>query len=127
MSNKTSTTKTSITNTMFTSKGVEHFDIFSGEIVFWCNAGNVTEQLIEKAKEIDGKEFSTECFGCCVSLDEDGWNFLQESVYNDNTIYYIDNNGEKHWIGKIPHESKKAFINDCIRSLKKASPENASY
>ena len=81
---------------MITSAVVEHFDNFDESICFWVDVAGVSEELISQAKQIDKENFNEECFGCCVLLDKDGWSVIYDES-TDKEIYYVDNNGEKHW------------------------------
>lgn len=107
---------------MIKSNGVEHFDNFGDSIIFWCIVDNVPQKYINKAKEIDKENYSSDCFGCCIILDTDGWAICQDEPNCE--LYYIDNNGDKHWVNKtFTDKEKETFIDDCFEIITESIPK----
>ena len=102
-------------------KNIEHMDDFSvNEHVCWAVVEDIPERFVAKAKVIDANEYSEDCFGICVGCDDDGW-YVSEDIPKCN-LYYIDNDGDKHWMDYELTEQeafdaidfcKKYIMEDC--------------
>lgn len=92
---------------------IEHIDDFGlNEHVCWCEVEDVPSEFIAQAKAIDGENFLESCFGICVGCDEDDWYVCQDNFYCE--LYYVDNNGEKHWMEYLlSDEQRQASIGFC--------------
>lgn len=87
-------------------KQIEHYDDFDDCIIFWLEVEGVNNKHKELAKEIDKENYMDECFGVCIQYDIDDKNFIIVSDWNeDEQLYYVDNNGDKHWFECIVDES----------------------
>ena len=95
---------------------IEHFDNFGDSVIFWCVAENVPKKYINKAVQIDKENYSSNCFGVCVIFDAEGFHMCQDSLGCE--LYYIDNNGDKHWFEKVfIKEESKAFFEACFEEI----------
>ena len=96
-------------------QSIEHIDDFGmHECLCWTVVDGVPTQFIEEAKAIDGDNYCEACFGICVGSDEDGWFVNQDDINCE--LYYIDNNGDKHWMNYKLTEQEEA---DAIAYCKK--------
>ena len=78
-------------------KSMEHCDKFcDNEYVCYVTVENIPNEFMDQAKEIDKENYTSDCFGIWVGNDEDGWFVGQDSPGCE--LYYIDNDGEKHWM-----------------------------
>lgn len=93
---------------------VEHFDGFGDSIVFWCDVKNVKKEYIKKAKEIDGENFNEDCFGVCVHFDEKGFHIVEDS--ENHELYYIDNDGDKHYMDMKLSDKEAELVYQVCRS-----------
>lgn len=84
---------------------MEHYDKFDGDYVCWVCVQDISDEFIQKAKEIDGENYLPTCFGICVGKDEDGWYVCQDAPGCE--LYYIDNDGEKHWMEYVLSEAEE--------------------
>lgn len=101
-------------------KGIEHHDIFEEDvIVFWADISNPSQAIQAMAQEIDGAEFSPDRFGICVN-----YSFVQKDFFvvtdtemaseDHRSIFYIDQNGNKHWFkADLPQELLDQIIGEC--------------
>ena len=98
---------------------IEHVDDFNEkEHIFWLEVDDVPKEFIEQAKVIDGDEFLETCFGICVICNGDEWCICQDNL--DCELFYIDNDGEKHWMKyKLTASEAHDAIEYCINSLDK--------
>ena len=78
---------------------MEHYDEFDGAVVCWLEVEEVEDYFKCLAKQIDGENYSEDCFGICVGCDEDGWYVCQDSPSCE--LFYVDNNGDKHWMDYV--------------------------
>ena len=107
---------------MISSYGIEHWDNFGDSIIFWCVAGDVPKKYIDKAVQIDKENYSSDCFGACVIFDVDGFHMCQDSP--DCELYYIDNDGDKHWFEKVfTDEEAKTFFEECFEEITANLPQ----
>lgn len=85
-------------------KAMEHYDEFGSEVVCWLEVEDVSGYFKHLAKQIDGENYSEDCFGICVGCDEDGWYVCQDAPSCE--LFYIDNEGDKHWMSYVLTESE---------------------
>lgn len=99
-------------------KCIEHVDKFyENERAFWLEVEEIPEEFIEQAKEIDGENFSESCFGICVI--QTGYNWFACIDEPGQELFYIDNNGDKHWLPyMVTEEEEQSAIAYCMDSLK---------
>lgn len=100
--------------------GIEHYDVFPGDtIVFWADVSNPPEEVQAAAREIEPWNFSPNCFGLCVN-----YSFAAKEFYlvtdmgapseDLRTIFYTDQNGDKHWFpADIPQELLDQIFDEC--------------
>lgn len=101
---------------MITCKEIEHFDNFGDSIIFWCIAGNIPKNYIKKAINLDGENYLSDCFGACVIFDSDGFHICQDKEKYE--LYYVDNNGNKHWMEKeFTNDESKTFFEMCFEQI----------
>lgn len=82
--------------------GIEHFDQFEDEVVFWVDITDTPQAIQDKAKTIDGENYSADCFGMCVCYDRENKSFdvvtdTDQNTGDSNNLYYVDNLGGKNW------------------------------
>lgn len=82
--------------------GIEHYDQFEDETIFWTIITDVPQVIQNEAKAIDREEYSSDCFGMCVCYDKENKKFdvvtdTDLSTGASCNLYYIDNDGDKHW------------------------------
>lgn len=109
---------------MITISGIEHWDNFGDSVIFWCECDieGIPQKYIKEAKKIDGENYNEGCFGACVIFDSDGFHMCQDSP--ECELYYIDNDGDKHWIEKIFTEKEtKEFFEACFEEITASLPE----
>ena len=98
---------------MIKFKEIEHFDNFTDSVVFWCVAQDIPQQYIDQAKTIDEEYYEEDCFGVCVIFDSEGYHMCQDEP--DSELYYIDNDGNKHWMDKVLTDTEaKTFFEACF-------------
>ena len=93
---------------------MEHYDKFwDDEYICWVEVKDIPQKFIKQAKQIDGDNYSEDCFGICVSKGEDdGWCVCQDAPGCE--LYYIDIDGEKHWMKYVLSEAEyNNAINFC--------------
>ena len=97
-------------------KAMEHYDEFDSAVVCWLEVDGVPNSFKYLAKQIDGENYLESCFGICVVLDEDGWYVCQDAPSCE--LFYIDNDGEKHWMSYVLTENEnKEAIEFCKNIL----------
>ena len=82
--------------------GVEHWDHFQDETIYWLDLSDMPEPIQQAARRIDGKAYNDRCFGICVvhDLATNEYAVVTESGTSpevDRNIFYVDNDGDKHW------------------------------
>lgn len=101
--------------------GIDHYDHFSVETIFWAEISDVPGIVQNTAEEIDGDEYNALCFGMCVCYD---WAKNEFAIVTDRelstdeqcNIYYIDNDGDKHWFkADIPDQFSDQVFAACDR------------
>ena len=85
-------------------KEIEHYDEFDSVIVCWFTVSDVPDYFKRLGKQIDGENYLNSCFGICVGYDENGWYICQDSPKCE--LFYIDNDGEKHWMSYVLTEDE---------------------
>ena len=98
---------------------IEHVDKFNEkEYAFWLEVDDVPKKFIEQAKIIDGEEFLETCFGICIMCNGDDWCICQDDANCE--LFYIDNEGEKHWLEYVlNNKENNEAIKYCRNNLKK--------
>jgi len=100
---------------------IEHFDHFPDETIFWAELADPPAELRNKAILIDGDNYCETCFGVCAVFDAKAQRFdLIADMDGDEThiVYYIDNDGDKHWFAcEIPEELKNRIFSECQQIL----------
>ena len=87
-------------------KVMEHCDEFDSAVVCWLDVEDVQDNFKQLAKQIDGENYLEDCFGICVGRDEDGWYVCQDAPGCE--LFYIDNDGEKHWMSYMLTEDENS-------------------
>ena len=96
-------------------KCIEHIDDFGiNENVCWVEVTDIPKEFVEEAKAIDKENYNEGCFGICVGQDEDGWYISEDEPGSE--LFYIDNDGDKHWMKYILTKTEEA---DAIEFCKK--------
>lgn len=99
--------------------GIEHSDRFEEERIFWVELSSVPEHIQKQAREIDGEEYAPDAFGACVQhdLQTDELCFVTDTdpeTGAGQNIFYIDNDGEKHWFpAEIPNVLTAQIFKAC--------------
>lgn len=107
---------------MITFNEIEHYDNFGDSVIFWCVAGDVPKKYIDKAVKIDEGNYSSDCFGACVIFDAEGFHMCQDSPGCE--LYYVDNDGDKHWFDKeFTDKEAKTFFEGCFEDIVEHIPE----
>ena len=101
--------------------GIEHFDHFPDETIFWAEFADPPAELRDKAALLDGDNYCETCFGVFADFDAKAQQFdLIADMDGDeaHTVYYIDNDGDKHWFAcEIPEELKNRIFSECQQIL----------
>jgi hypothetical protein len=103
---------------------IEHWDNFGDSVVFWCvcDSEEIPNELKEKAMIIDGENYDETCFGVCVIFDSEGFHMCQDSPNCE--IYYIDNDGDKHWFEYVfTYEESEDFFDACFEEITASLPK----
>ena len=97
---------------------MEHYDVFDDEeYVCWVCVQDIPNEFVQEAKRIDKENYLEDCFGICVCYAEDEWYVCQDSPACE--LYYIDNDGEKHWMEYIlDDDEKESAIEYCKNYVK---------
>ena len=91
---------------------MEHYDRFDDEYVCWVCVQDIPDEFVQKAKRIDKDNYLDDCFGVCVGKDENEWYVCEDEPSFE--LYYVDNNGEKHWMGySLTDIEKESVIKYC--------------
>lgn len=97
-------------------KLMEHYDEFDSAVVCWLEVENVPDYYQHLGKQIDGVYYLESCFGICVGQDHNEWYVCRDAVGCE--LFYIDNNGEKHWMPYLLTEDEtKEAIEFCKEYL----------
>lgn len=105
--------------------GIEHFDRFEDEVIFWVDITDVPQAIQDKAKSMDGENYTAECFGMCVCYDSENQNFdvvtdTDLSTGDSRNIYYIDNKGDKNW---FQADMPQTFVHEVFAACNRANME----
>lgn len=99
---------------------VINIDNFDGDYICWLEVIGVPSIFIEQAKQIDGENYNSFCFGICVTKDTDGgefWNVVTEVPIGQ--LFYIDNWGKKHWMKyELTEKEESQAIEFCKNYIK---------
>lgn len=101
--------------------GIEHYDHFEDETVFWGEMSGLPQDIQDWAKAIDGEAYNPNCFGLCVfhSQTTKEWAIMTEtdlSTGESLNIFYVDNDGNKHWRkAELPEEITQQVFEACGR------------
>ena len=107
---------------MIKFKEIEHFDNFGDSVIFWCIAQDIPKKYINQAKKIDGENYLDDCFGVCVTFDAEGFHICQNEP--DSELYYVDTDGDKHWMDRILKDTEaKTFFEACFEEITTYIPE----
>lgn len=99
--------------------GVEHWDHFQDETIYWLDLSDMPEPIQQAARRIDGKAYNDRCFGICVvhDLATNEYAVVTESGTSpevDRNIFYVDNDGDKHWFqADLPDTLVKEMFSCC--------------
>lgn len=97
-------------------KEIEHHDTFEDTTTYWCVATNIPHTYVEEAKKIDKENYNPDCFGACVIEDKEGFCMCQDKEGSE--LFYIDTDGEKHWMKKkLTEEEAKTFYGGCMEEM----------
>lgn len=102
---------------------IEDFDHFPDATIFWIDISEPPHSLKSRAMLIDGKNYNETCFGMCVIFDAQKQEFdvvTDQVAANEEpcTVYYVDDNGDKHWIAcELPEEVTKQIFFECQQVL----------
>lgn len=101
--------------------GIESLDHYQDATIFWSGLSDPPADLKKEAIIIDGKDYRETCFGMCVIFDAETQKFdFVVDMDRDKAcnVYYIDNNGDKHWFAcEIPEELAKRIFTECLQIL----------
>lgn len=96
-------------------KDIEHIDDFGmGELVFWIEVTDVPKQLVKQAKMIDQENYSDDCFGICAGSNDGEYYICEDSSTSE--LYYVDNNGDKHWLEYILSDAERNEVFEFCNS-----------
>lgn len=111
-----------INTTMFDGMDRYVFDKSKKKIQFWMMIRNLPNKLVREAKRIDGKNYTSECFGFCYEfcIGTKRYKVRTEVVKgSEKEIFYIDQNGQRHWMNfELPNNvirNAKAQCNKVLR------------
>ena len=100
---------------------VEQSDHFQDETIFWVSLSDPPAALKSRAMLIDGDNYNEACFGVCVAFDAGTQQFSLVPEVNQGkicNIYYIDNDGDKHWFAcEITRKLEKRIFSECKQIL----------
>lgn len=101
--------------------GIEHFDHFDGETIFWGALSDPPQEIQDAARKIDGDNYRGDCFEICAHYDvktgkTDIVTEAEPSSGEKLNIYYVDNEGDKHWFkAELPEDFVKQLFDACGR------------
>lgn len=88
-------------------------------IIFEMAMDNMPEKYVEQAKKIDGEAYAEECFAFQFRFSIGTNRFFVNEV-GGKEAYYIDENGDKHYLDyKIPQNLTNIAIDQCNCRLQK--------
>ena len=103
--------------------GVEHFDLFEDEIIFWAEIHDPPQAIQDAAKKIDHQEYDPKRFGVCIYLGTGTNEFdmitdSDPSTGESRNLYYIDVDGDKHWFqAELPEPLLQEIYAECRQAL----------
>lgn len=101
--------------------GIESFDHLSKDTIFWIALSDPPAELKRKAASIDSDNFSEVCFGVCAifSAETQRFDVLVDMDRDEaRSVYYIDNDGDKHqFTCEIPEELTERIFSECRQIL----------
>lgn len=102
---------------MLKFNGLEHHDDFDDEIICWVDVSGVPERFVREAEDIDGENYSSDCFGVCLLYDKDKKAFTAIEDRPGAQLYYIDNDGDKHWLSYPLNETEIRSIAQKVKPI----------
>lgn len=99
---------------MLNYKALEHSDDFGTEVVCWVEVTGVPDKFVEVAKLIDGGNYIGDGFGVCIQYDKDTGEFVAVEDAPGCNLYYVDNNGDKHWFHYEVNEQEVELLSQNI-------------
>jgi len=104
---------------MLKVKEVENIDDLDDVKVLSLVVGNVPKRFIREAKEIDGRNYSSDCFGIWVNYEVETGELVVITDQERSQLYYVDNLGDKHWLDYLLTEQETAMVTEiCRKELK---------
>lgn len=101
------------------SEEVENIDDLDDVKVLSLVVGNVPKQFIREAKAIDGRNYSSDCFGIWVNYEVETGELVVITDQERSQLYYVDNLGDKHWLDYLLTEQETAMVTEiCRKELK---------
>lgn len=100
--------------------GVDDYDIFGDEVIFWIVVSDMPQSIQDKAKQIDKEEYNPDCFGMCVFMDTKTAKIELSPDRENTNVYYVDNNGDKAWFWV---EIAEDFLTKAFTACKKKLDE----
>lgn len=103
--------------------GINHYDHFNGETIFWGGLSDPPQEILDAARKIDGDAYRGDCFEICVYSDmktgkTDIATEVDPSTSERLNIYYVDNRGDKHWFkAQLPED----FVNQLFAACERIS------
>lgn len=101
-------------------KNFEHTDDFDGDKVFWIQIHEfgIPEDIKDAAKSIDEENYINDGYGVCVNYNADANEFHVVEDAPGCELYYVDNNGDKHWFKYSLSEMETyMIISKCIDAI----------
>lgn len=100
---------------MLAYRNLEHYDDFGDAVVCWVDVSNVPEELVREARQIDGDDYLDGCFGVCLNYDKEKRKFAPVEDSSGSHLYYVDNNGNKHWFEYRLEEQEVELLAQYVR------------
>ena len=94
--------------------------------VFAILVTDVPSKYVAQAKKIDGKYYKEDCFGIEISYHADEDKYVISSEY-DKQLYYVDFNGNWHWLIILLHKQKKRRSNRVMQKVYKRKHNQSGY
>lgn len=99
--------------------GIDQYDDFEVEGVFWLAVSDIPQIIQDKAKQIDGEYYNPKCFGICIGCNYEKEEFSIAPDEKDTNIYYVDNDGNYRWyMADLSEEFMSEIIAACKNHLK---------
>ena len=100
---------------MIKIKCIDHIDDFGNDKVFTIVLQEVSLYK-NRAMKIDKENYSSDCFGLIVNYDADENEYCICQDEFDCEIFYVDNNGDKHWFNYKLSEDEANEIIECCKN-----------